>query len=249
MLENYLGDRAMIVANPDRIAGAAEAMTRTPPPDLFILDDAFQHRRIWRDFNVLLINATEPFGFGHVLPRGYLREPVSGIRRADAIVITRADQLSETELEKLREEIVRLAGAIPLYRASHVHTAVRCADKRLGLEELNRQRFFLFSGIANPQSFHEQLPQARGMRRFPDHHAYTEQDLAKLRGDATNAGADILVTTEKDWIKLSKLPSLAGGLPIWRVEMEVRFADDDQQRLLRQIENKLRTGAATIPPG
>jgi tetraacyldisaccharide 4'-kinase len=249
MLEAHLGDRAFVVADPDRVAGSANAMKRMPPPDVFILDDAFQHRRVWRDFNLLVMSAIEPFGLGHVLPRGYLREPVSGIKRADAIVITRADQVSEAALGALRQEIHRLAGAVRVYQASHAQTAARCAERIINLDEFNRQRFFAFSGIAKPESFYQQLPQARGTRSFPDHHAYTERDLAELDRAAKEAGAEILVTTEKDWIKLAKLARSRDRLPIWRVEMEVRFAGDDQQRLLEQIENALRIGAATIPPG
>jgi len=89
MLAAHLGERASVVANPDRFAGAMTAVSHLPQPEVFVLDDAFQHRRAARDFNLLLISATNPFGYGHVLPRGLLREPIGGLNRADAVVITR----------------------------------------------------------------------------------------------------------------------------------------------------------------
>ena len=88
--------RIPVQANPSRVRGAAEVLQKSPEVDFFLLDDAFQHRRAKRDFNLVLINATEPFGFGHVLPRGLLREPLAGLKRADAFLITRCS-LASTE--------------------------------------------------------------------------------------------------------------------------------------------------------
>ena len=91
--------------NPDRVAGANQAKVEQPELDALVLDDAFQHRRIERDLDIVLIDATNPWGYGYQLPRGLLRESRRGLQRADVIVITRADLISELELSKLKQEI------------------------------------------------------------------------------------------------------------------------------------------------
>src|ERR1700722_16404745 len=92
LLARGLTDAIPVIANPDRFAGAEQALGHNGKIDAFVLDDGFQHRKVKRDFDLVLINATEPFGFGHVLPRGLLREPMAGLRRADALLITRSSQ-------------------------------------------------------------------------------------------------------------------------------------------------------------
>src|SRR4051794_2790213 len=89
--------RVHIVANPDRVAGASEALRLRPETDVFLLDDGFQHRRAGRDLDVVLVSATNPFGYGRVLPRGMLREPLSGLRRAGAFIVSHADQVGESD--------------------------------------------------------------------------------------------------------------------------------------------------------
>jgi tetraacyldisaccharide 4'-kinase len=224
-------------ANPDRVAGGQTLLAEHPEVDFLVLDDAFQHRRIARDLDIVLISAASPFGFGHVLPRGLLREPLTGLRRAGAIVITHADQFSGEDLAGIETQIRRHAPTVPIYRASHEQFGLREAGTGHSMEELVRRRYFVFGGIANPQNFAEQLahfaPPA-GYRWFPDHHAYTANDLQSLEQTARAVGAEILVTTEKDWAKIEPLPSRI-GLRVWRVQMEIRFADDHEQRLLRQV--------------
>src|SRR5688572_6731295 len=149
LLADALGAAAIVIANPNRRAGAMMAMREINQPDVFVLDDGFQHRRVKRDFDLVLIDATEPFGFGHVLPRGLLREPMSALRRAHAIVITRSDQATSQQLQAIESAIRRYQPAAFIYFARHVLTAP--------LEELSSRRFFAFAGIANPTSLQRQL--------------------------------------------------------------------------------------------
>lgn len=255
MLDCALNDgsaaRVPLRANPDRLAAGRALLDEHPETDLFILDDGFQHRRVARDLDVVLISAAEPFGFGHVLPRGMLREPLSGLRRAGAIVVTHADQADPQNLREIEEQIRRHNSVAPLYRAVHAHTGLRGGmsptdrEPEYPMEELTCRRFFAFCGIADPRSFDRQLSRlasgCAGRRWYMDHHRYTREDLESLQREARAAGADTLVTTDKDWVKISQLIAPDFTLPVLRVEMRVRFEGEDDKRLLNQISLALRS--------
>jgi tetraacyldisaccharide 4'-kinase len=254
MLASHLGQRAAVIANPDRVAGAATAMEQDPKPDVFLLDDAYQHRRVARDFNLLLVSATNPFGYGHVLPRGLLREPAGrGVRRADAVVITRANLTSAEQIADIERRLRLARSNIEIVLAEHVHVGVRSADGNASsLEELRARRFFLFTGIADPLSLQRQLDpyreQLAGARFFADHHGYSDDDLLALRRAATNAGAHTLLTTEKDWAKIAPLTTARDGLPILRLDLELRFRDGGDRRLMELILPRLSaTPVASAP--
>ena len=233
--------RVVLVADPDRVRGAQEALRLRPETDVFLLDDGFQHRRVARDLDVVLVSATSPFGYGHVLPRGMLREPLRGLRRAGAFVISHADQVPPEELGAIEATLRRHNGAAPIYHAAHAHAALRTsADAVRPLEDLRGRRYFAFCGIGDPSTFFRQLESLGGRSvgecSFVDHHAYTEHDLASLRRAASAAGADVLLTTEKDWVKLEALPSARlEAPPVWRVDVEIQFRGDDGERLLDQV--------------
>jgi tetraacyldisaccharide 4'-kinase len=251
MLAGFLGSRAIVVANPDRGAGAAAAMGATPPPGVFILDDAFQHQRVARDFNLLLISASHPFGYGHVLPRGLLREPVRGLKRADAVLITRCNVCESVDLEKIKARVRRYRTDMPIFHANHLLTGLRTRDDQsIPLEELGQRRFLLFTGIADPRSLQDQLEKFgdtfAGTRTFPDHHAFSDDDLVDLRRAASEVGAHALLTTEKDWVKVSPLATARDGPPILRLELEIGFRDDDENRLLDLVLDRI---SATTPAG
>src|SRR5205814_1694442 len=115
LLNASTSDNPVIVhANPDRVAGAAETLQKHPDVDVFVLDDGFQHRRLQRDFDLVLIDATNPFGFGHVLPRGLLREPLGGLGRASALLITRCDQVAHEALGQVEQKLKWFAPAAPV---------------------------------------------------------------------------------------------------------------------------------------
>jgi tetraacyldisaccharide 4'-kinase len=245
--------RVLIVANPDRVAAAHEALRLRPETDVFLLDDGFQHRRAARDLDVVLVSAANPFGYGHVLPRGMLREPLSGLRRAGALLITHADRAGAPELSAIEQTLRRHNAAAPIYHAVHAHAALRTATVASSapadrsLDDLRGRSWFAFCGIGDPDTLLRQLQGAGGRhaghRWFGDHHRYTADDLAALRRDAAAAGADVLLTTEKDWAKLSQLPASPshsqGVPPVWRVDLEIRFRGDDERRLLEQVTEVL----------
>ena len=231
-----------IVANPDRVAAATVLLRQRPEINVFLLDDGFQHRRVRRDLDVVVVSATSPFGYGHVLPRGMLREPMKGLSRAGAFVITHADAVGPATLVEIERQVRRHNLAAPLYQSVHAPSALRSQHESFPVEELRVRSWFAFCGIGDPQAFLNQLEalggRRAGWRFFPDHHHYTPADLAELRHKAMTGGADVMVTTEKDWAKVGGLVSAGGGaesLPVWRVDVELRFRADDGERLWDQV--------------
>lgn len=238
----------VVRANPDRLAAAEAALRDQPTLDAFILDDGFQHRRVARDLDVVLINAAEPFGFGHVLPRGLLREPLRGLARVGAFVLTHALSVDHRERARLTRELQRWSAAAPVYRA--VHSPVGLRSPGVGSGEphdlapaaLRPRRAFAFCGLGNPAGFEAAVRDLcdayAGERRFADHHAYRVADFDSVRQAARVVGADVLVTTEKDWVKIAALPgATASDIPIWRLDVAARFLDDDGDRLLAQVRD------------
>jgi tetraacyldisaccharide 4'-kinase len=242
--------RVTLVANPDRTAAARRILHERPDIDVFLLDDAFQHRRVQRDFDLVLINATSPFGYGRVLPRGMLREPLRGLRRANAVIITHADHAAAADLDAIERQIRIWNVAAPVYHAAQVHAGIRHgADATLHpLGDLRDRNWFAFCAIGDPDTFFRQLQsvggRAAGRRRFADHHHYTPQDLAALRREAAAAGADVLVTTEKDWAKLEQIPSVNDEHPpVWHVDVRIQFFGSGEALLLEQLSGVLKNRA------
>lgn len=248
--------RIWVRANPDRQAAGLSLLREHPQIDLFVLDDAFQHRRLARDLDVVLVSALEPFGFGRVLPRGLLREPLSGLGRAHAIVIMHADEVALDRLTAIEARVRRHSPNAPVYRARHVQTGLRpSADSASGapeypMDQLLRQKFLAFAGIGNPQAFARSLGRFSdrylGHRWFRDHHTYTREDLEDLQSAARTAGADVLVTTEKDWVKVSGLTHPEDGVPIWRIDLQIEFMQEDEERLLAQVRRAIPGPALTM---
>jgi tetraacyldisaccharide 4'-kinase len=224
-----------VVANPNRVEGAAKSLELEPKVDTFILDDGFQHRKVRRDFDLVLINTTEPFGYGHILPRGLLREPMAGLARADGLLITRKSQVNPEALVKIESRLRQYNSSAPIYHADHAHTAVwlPASGERVPIGD---ESCFAFCGIAHPQAFVAQLPNCVGHQWFADHHDYTADDLREIVAQAGAVGAKRILTTEKDWVKIAAL-RFPGEIGV--VEMEIRFGGDDEGRLFAQIQGKL----------
>ena len=211
--------------NPDRVA-AAELAVEEFDCQLIVLDDAFQHRRIGRDLDVVLLDALEPFGFEHVFPRGTLREPVAGIARADAVVLSRADMLGQADRDEIRDRVRRYAPAAVWVEATHAPR--RLVDSSGGqepLEWLSEKPLAAFCGIGNPAGFRHTLDtcgwQVAGFREFPDHHRYDRADVQSLAEWAAEIGAAAIVCTGKDLVKLG-VDSL-GPRSLWAVDIGLEF--------------------------
>jgi tetraacyldisaccharide 4'-kinase len=231
MLAAALGD-VPVVANPDRVAGARRMLDEHPKVDVLVLDDGFQHRRAARDFDLVLLSMTQMTGPLRLLPRGLLREPLESLRRAHAVLLTRCDLASVEAIDRVERMVKSIHPSIRIYRSRQIHTNASRAM-------LVGHRFFAFAGIGDPGALDRQLASYpagyAGSRWFDDHHAYTAADLRAVESAARAAGAELLVTTEKDWIKLAPL---AGSLtlPCHRLKLEMRFEADHETRLMEQIE-------------
>jgi tetraacyldisaccharide 4'-kinase len=240
----------IVHANPSRVRGAGEVIDQAPHVSVLVLDDGFQHRKLRRDFDLVLIDASNPFGFGHVLPRGLLREPLSGLERASAILLTHVEQIDAARLDQILAQLKELAPRAPVYRCEHHHThLIDRAGDHIPLEQLRGRRVMTVCGIGNPGAFEQQIAR-RGAAlvetaRFADHHAYTTEDLQLLAETARHHRAELIVTTSKDWVKLIDLPHHAIDLPpLAHVEMSIRFVGGDEEALLGQIAEAMKASAA-----
>jgi tetraacyldisaccharide 4'-kinase len=241
LIRQIVGADVTVIANRDRVAGANTAIAQRPEIDLFILDDAFQHRRVERDFDLVLIDSTSPFGFDHVLPRGMLREPLRGLKRADAVLITRADHLKKERLIGINDILRKHTPDAPI-----LQTSFALDDSELQ----GKKKVFVFCGIGNPRTFLEQVAETGasvvGHRFFGDHHPYEPADVAALQDAARATGADLLVTTQKDWVKLANIQS-ESGIPIVAVGQTLRISEEDSQRLLSWAKSVIVPSAPAEP--
>jgi tetraacyldisaccharide 4'-kinase len=213
------------VQNPDRVAAARQAIAALGA-QLIVLDDGFQHRRLGRDLDIVLLDALEPFGFGHVFPRGWLREPVEGLRRADVVVLSRADLVDAAGRaalwQTIREHAPQAIGAEVIHAPRRLISA---AGAEMPLDAVRGQPVAAFCGIGNPAGFRHTLEtcgcRLLGFRAFSDHHRYTPAELDQMSDWAKGLGASMLVCTGKDLVKLSV--DHVGGRPLWAVGIEIEF--------------------------
>jgi len=222
----------------DRFQTAQRAIDQWHP-EVIILDDGFQHRRLERDLDVVLLDATEPFGFEHVFPRGTLREPLTGLARADVVLLSRADMISADDRQAVRERVARLAPRAVWCEVQHVaQQLVNSQGQSQPLTFLSGKRVTAFCGIGNPASFRHTLEtlgaDVASWREFPDHHGYTPVDVESLISGA--AQAELAVCTRKDLVKL-QLTQL-GTVPLWsiRVDMVLSAGQQELEALLAGVE-------------
>ena len=226
---------APVVVDPDRVAAAKRAVEAGA--DVCVMDDGFQHLRLRRDLDIVLIDSTNPFAGGRCPPCGLLREGLSALRAADAIVVTRCDVVRPERLGPLEDVLRRASPAASLHRAAHRPVAVVDGDGEwLAPEAIAGRKVFVFCGIANPRAFLATVQclgaEPVGFAPLPDHVRYTEKLVANTCDLADKQGAEVLLTTEKDYVKLVELPS---PRPIWRlpVRMHITAGRDE---LIRKLE-------------
>lgn len=216
----------------DRSARIAEAVGAGAT--LILLDDGFQHRRVARDFDLVLIDASDPWGPGGLLPRGLLREPRTALRRADLVLITRAEQVGADALAAIEAEVRAVGYAGPVGRI-HVHPRDLLPIDRPGypepVESLRGARVLAACAIGNPEAFRATLlglgARVQELVTFPDHAPLGPAEVAAVEAQARRADADRIVVTAKDAVKLR--PHLAGERPIrWlslRIDVRPEPAD------------------------
>jgi tetraacyldisaccharide 4'-kinase len=200
---------APVVVNPDRVAGAAEAV-RSHRAQVLLMDDGFQHRRLARDLDIVAIDATAPFGYERLLPAGLLREPIGGLKRAGAVVLTRCDLVAAEDIGRIEARVRQVNPDLVVAQSIHAPVGLHVADgSSSDLERLRGRKVFAFCGLGNPASFLRTVETCGGKlvgsQTFNDHHAYTDHDLAALHSQARSLGAELLLTSQKDWTKIAPL--------------------------------------------
>ena len=221
-----------VIVEPDRLAGARRAADAEA--DVVVLDDGFQHRRLRRQLDIVLIDAVEPLGFGHCLPRGLLREPPGALADADAVVITHADEVTPERLTELRRKLAALCNpSATIAQAAHKPVAViDDAGRPHPPTDLTERAVLAFCGLGSPEHFFESLARLRAnvvaAKALDDHADYSPAILAELSDQARAAGAEIMVTTQKDHVRLAHL-AVPAGARIWQlaVEMDVTAGRDE----------------------
>lgn len=204
----------------------------------FILDDGFQHLQLSRDLDIVMIDAIKPFGGGHILPAGRLREPVSALTRADIVVIHRG-----AERVPAIEAVVQRFSKAPIYlsRTKLLNLQIYGGGE-ITIPEAKQRKFFAFCGIGNPVAFFDDLKTwglfVAGRKVFHDHYHYSAKDIVNLEGAANAAGADALICTEKDSYDLPA--DVATRLPIVVCRIGMQFNDEEGlwQNILKVIDSK-----------
>jgi len=204
-----------------RVKGARVAVEKFSP-DIIILDDGFQHIALSRDEDIVVVDCTMPFGFGRLLPRGLLREPLRALKRATAFLLTHADERDDGHIVDTLKKI-NPAGDVLKSRHRPVRLRNLKDDAVLECNSLSGERVLALSSIGNPNAFEETLRKLGadvvcGLR-FRDHHWYADDDLEKIRATAQESGVKYVVTTEKDGVRLT----LPGGLPENSLALEVEL--------------------------
>lgn len=228
----------VVIAGRDRIAGAKFAHDQFGL-DLVILDDGFQHRRLNRQVDLLLFNGRRTLDNQWLLPAGPFREPLSAIRRADIILVTKGNH--STNAPSPHHSWKALGNKKPIYYGELKPIALISSEQRewreWPLNELNGKRILALTGIADPATFYHSLQdwevEAAEILEFPDHHRYSQADWHTI--SAIGQKVDLIVTTEKDLVKLERFPFAIGKLVALRVRLEI----DHAERLLADIECRL----------
>jgi len=233
------------VGDADRIRGATRALNRDHA-DVIVLDDGFQHRRLARDLDMVVIDATCPFGYEHLIPRGLLREPLESLARAQVVVVSRCDQAPPGTLHGIESRLAGLAPNALRIRSRHKIVDVHRMDGRIvqGATEgaLQGKRAVLFAAIGRPQAFLRTVQslgvEVVGTRWWRDHHRYKIGDIHEIVVPGKMPRHDVILTTEKDAVKVAALSGYDPAM-IMVVNVAIDFLDDGSKMLDQSLNNLL----------
>jgi tetraacyldisaccharide 4'-kinase len=232
---------APIVVDPDRVASSRRAIEQGA--DVLIMDDGFQHRRLARDLDIVLIDATCPFGHGHFLPRGLLREQPTALRRADLVILTRSNDVDGTTKSLIHRTLRRLAKDRPIIEAVHATSGFLDLKGRPVTDaKAADMQAVIFAGIANFESFRRGVERL-GVRvlaayQYPDHHSYQQDELDGLANAAADLEANVLLTTEKDAVKIEGRWN-EEACRLLMLDLRIEFAADGDRILTEAIDRAL----------
>jgi tetraacyldisaccharide 4'-kinase len=230
LLRSRLGDNVKVGVGADRyLAGRKLALEGI---EWFVMDDGFQHQRLARDVDILLLDATDPFGGGRLLPAGNLREPKPALARADIVVITRRAQAPAIEAT------IRRYSSAPVFYAQTKLEGIfsRTSGGSDEVFDWRGRKFFAFCGIGNPQAFFDDLRrweiQFSGCASFRDHHRFTAEEAEEIERRAAAAGAEALLCTEKDVFNISQAKFSRLPVAYCRISLELT----NEERFWQSIE-------------
>jgi len=213
-------------------------------PDVIVLDDGFQHLTLQRDLDIVLLDYHKPFGNRHLLPRGGVREPISALFYADAIILTKSDTMTDNETSSLLRELRPYEGGKPIYRSFHHPFVSKIINGKKKMFETKMQEalrqnsdcikgrtVFAFSGLADNHNFLQTLKHLKcnvsGFMEFPDHHPYSEGDLHEILSAAKRSMSECLITTEKDYVRIAHKIDWPDDLFV--VGIEIDFGKDKKR--------------------
>ena len=233
-----------VIVSPDRFHAGLLAHKKHGA-NFFILDDGFQHISLKRDLDLVLVDSRRPFGNGHLLPWGPLREPLHHLSRADAFILTRADAASE-DTAGAAEEFLSRRFHKPVFLSRHRPERIVFPSERkeYNTRFLEGKRVTAFAGLARPDVFRETLTglgaEVVWFKAFRDHHAYAPGQLRLLIREKARTGADCLITTEKDWVRIEGALKESPDLAYLSIRLAITEGEEKLRRLIRE-----RAGKAT----
>lgn len=233
--------KSPVLVDPDRVAAAERAIEQGA--NVLILDDGFQHRRLARDMDIVLIDATAPFGHGHFLPRGLLRESPTALRRADLIVLTRSNEVDGTTKSLIHRTLRRLAKDRPIIESVHAASGfLDLKGRPVTKADPTDMQAVIFAGIANFESFRRSVERL-GVRvlaayQYPDHHPYNTEELTGLANIAADLEANVLLTTEKDAVKIVGRWN-DDACRLLSLDLRIEFVEDGDKILAEAIDRVL----------
>jgi len=204
-----------------------------------ILDDGFQHLALKRDLDLLLLDASNPFGNGYLLPRGPLREPVTELKRADAFILTRSG--SDDSSDEWTDELKNRYPSKPIFRSDHLPDKIVIPSRRLAknVDLINGRNVMGFAGIARPDAFMETLTELGAelvfFKVFRDHHPYKGREIQELMTEKRRLNADYLLTTEKDWVRMESFVPPYPDLAYLTIKFSLL---DDSEKFFRMVKEK-----------
>ena len=242
MMAKRLKDVPVIVGK-NRFKAGRQAV-RKFNPDVIVLDDGFQHLKLQRDLDLVLLDCRKPFGNGHLLPRGVMREPVSALLCADAIILTKSDTVNNNETSSLPKKLRSYERKKPVYRTFHhpfVYKTVKEEKSlfensiqgvlRLNLASIRGRTVFAFSGLADNHNFQQTVKSLKcnvsGFMEFSDHHPYSDRDLKDISAAAKRSMSECIVTTEKDYVRIAHKIDWPDDLFV--IGIEIDFGADEKR--------------------
>jgi len=242
-----------VIVGKDRFEAGMQAV-KNFNPDVIILDDAFQHLKLQRDINLVLLDAKHPFGNLRLLPRGILREPPSSLLRSDAFVMTRSGLASEIEVKNTLTGLKEFTQSKPVFKTSHASYAyivkkgkhipfesISTSSLLYDFDFLKNRKVFTFAGIARNNDFFHTVESFKcdtaDFLGFEDHHRYSDNDLNRIFSLAEKANVEFLITTEKDYARIANRTTLPVDLVV--IGIEISFINDDSKAFADFIKNNL----------